>query len=183
MIILVGPSAVGKSTFLTRALEDFPQLVDTITCTTRSMRPGESEGNPYFFLSREEFEAKLAEDFFVEHALVHGNLYGTPRDQIEANLAKGQAVIMDVDVQGARALKAKYPGALTLFIHPPSLEVLRERLVKRDGSSSKDLELRLANAQREIEASGEFDRQLVNGNFSESYTYFKKIIEEVLKNR
>ncbi len=183
MMILVGPSAVGKSTFLAQAVKDFPELVDTITCTTRPMRPGEKEGNPYYFLSRQEFEEKVAQGYFVEFAEVHGNLYGTPRNQIEDNLAQGKTVIMDVDVQGARTFKRKYPQSLTIFIHPPSFEVLRERLLKRDGTGAKDIELRLKNAQEELATAQEFDRQLVNGDFAESYAVFKKIIEEVLGNR
>lgn len=183
MIILLGPSGVGKSTLLERALRDFPSLVDTVTFTTRSMRPGESEGNPYHFVTRAEFESRIAQGFFVEWAEVHNNLYGTPQHQIDDAWVAGKAIIMDVDVQGAKTFLAKFPHATAVFILPPSIEALRHRLQKRDGKPPKDLELRLKNAEKEIAQSGSFEHRLTNENFDQTYASFKKIIEKVISSR
>lgn len=180
MIILVGPSGVGKSSFLTRALQDYPELRDTVTYTTRPMRLGESEGHPYHFVSKERFEELIQQDFFVEWAQVHGNLYGTPHDQIKDTWQMGQAVIMDVDTQGAKTFKAKYPQALTVFILPPSIDALRKRVAIRDGGQTVNLELRMRNAEREIAEAKDFDYQLTNGNFEEAYAELKKMIDEWL---
>src|SRR5690606_27393950 len=122
------------------------------------------------------------EDFFVEYAEVHGNLYGTPHYQIQDALKAGKVVIMDVDIQGAKTFKEKYPKAFTIFIHPPDLDELRQRVIKRDGNP-KDLEVRMENARKEIAQSSQFDAQLVNDEFEASYAQFKKIIEEKLNLR
>ena len=181
LIILVGPSGAGKSSFVERAVEELPNLVDVITCTTREMREGERQGYPYHFFSKEEFEKRISEDFFVEYAQVHGNFYGTPRDQIEKTWSEGNAVIMDVDVQGANTFMEKYPKEVqTIFIMPPSVDILRQRLIGRDGNDSKDLELRLENGQKEMALAGNFHFQLVNDDFDEAFAKFKKIIEKIL---
>ena len=182
MIIIAAPSGAGKSSFVSRITKEIPRLCDTVTYTTREMRAGESEGNPYHFISRSEFEQKLKDDFFVEWAVVHGNLYGTPYHQIREAWERSQVVIMDVDVQGAETFKRKFPqDAVSIFILPPSIEELRRRVVKRDGKIPKDLEVRMANAEKEIGRAREFDYQLVNEDFENSYREFKKIIEEILK--
>ncbi|MCB0385917.1 MAG: guanylate kinase [Bdellovibrionales bacterium] len=181
IIILVGPSGAGKSTFLEKVLGDYTQFRDIITYTTRPMRKGESEGNPYHFVTRERFEELIQEKFFVEWARVHDKYYGSPRNPIEEAWLQGLAIIMDLDVQGARAFKKEFPQALTVFIHPPSIDELRRRIVERDGGAPKDLDLRLENAQKEMAVSGEFDRQMINREFSQSYAELKKMIDELLK--
>ena len=183
MIIVVGPSAVGKSTFVDRAISELPVLEDTKTYTTRKMREGESEGHPYHFVSSEKFLNLIKEDFFVEWAMVHQNHYGTPHYQISDAWEKGKVIIMDVDVQGALTFKSKYPNALSIFIHPPSIETLHQRLVDRDGKESSDLELRLENAKKELQSSQQFDVQIVNDEFESSYKHFKKIIEEFIEKK
>lgn len=184
MVIVVGPSGVGKSSFVEKLVSERQDILDVITYTTRSMRKGESEANPYHFVTEETFQGLIDEDFFVEWANVHGRLYGTPRDQIEASIERGQPVIMDVDVQGAQIFQKRYPGCLTLFIHPPSLEELRNRIISREGGKAPhDLETRLANAEKEVGLSSSFDEQLTNDDFDVSYGQFKKIIEEFLKSK
>lgn len=182
MVIVVGPSGAGKSSFLSRALKEMPKLVDTVTYTTRAMRTGESEGNPYHFVSKDRFEELIEQGFFIEWAKVHTNLYGTPRYQIDEAWKRGQCVIMDVDVQGARTFKRHYPTALAVFILPPSLDLLRQRVLKRDGLEAQDLEVRMKNAAIEISQAQDFDIQLVNDEFESSYAHFKKIVEKFLKN-
>ncbi|MGE0762056.1 MAG: guanylate kinase [Bdellovibrionales bacterium] len=184
MIILIGPSGVGKSSFLEQALRDFSRLRDTVTFTTRAMRQGESEGNPYHFVSKERFEQLIEESFFIEHARVHDNWYGTPYSQLEEAWLADEVVIMDVDVQGANTFKTKFPTALTVFILPPSIEALRHRVLKREaGRPPKDLDLRMQNAAKEMSEAGRFDHQIVNDQFAPAYGQLKKLIEDYLRNR
>lgn len=183
MVILIGPSGVGKSSFLDQALRDFPKLCDTITYTTRAMRLGESEGCPYHFVSREKFEQLLKGDFFIEHAEVHGNMYGTPYSQLEAAWKRDEVIVMDVDVQGAFTFKAKFPTAMTVFILPPSVDALRQRLLKREGKAPADLNLRLQNAEKEIALAHQFDHRIINDDFDEAYGRLKKLIEDLIRSR
>lgn len=182
IIIVAGPSGAGKSSFLDRLLGEWDFVEDIITYTTRPMRKGEAPGEPYHFVSEEKFEQLKSSDFFVEWAVVHKNFYGTPRDQIHQAWENDRLVIMDVDFQGARTIKAKYPKeCFTIFINPPSVEALRKRVRQRDGDTVKDLEVRMATAVKEMSLASEFDAQLINEDFEASYSQFKKIIEEFLK--
>lgn len=183
MMILVGPSGVGKSSFLDRALEEIPSIMDIITYTTRSMRTGEEEGQPYHFISRDEFEKRIEQGFFVEWAEVHGNLYGSSADQLEQAWSEGKVVVMDVDVQGAKTIKEKYPQCMTVFILPPSSDALRQRVIKREGGEPKDLNLRMENAVKEMELAETFDRQIVNSDFETAYSEIKKMIEDLTQTR
>jgi guanylate kinase len=180
MIIVAAPSGAGKSSFVERACREEKRLEDTVTYTTRAMRKGETQGHPYYFVSKEEFEAKIAENFFVEWAQVHTNLYGTPYDQLEKAWFQGKCIIMDVDVQGADTFKAKYPDAVSIFILPPSIDELRRRIEKRDGGIPADIEIRMANAEKELKQAPRFDYRIVNDQFDHSYAQFKKIVEELL---
>jgi guanylate kinase len=180
MIILAAPSGAGKSSFVERICREEPRLEDTVTFTTRSMRAGESQGHPYHFVSKTEFEALIAKNYFVEWALVHNNWYGTPLEQLENAWKNGRCIIMDVDVQGAQTFKKKYPDAKSIFILPPSIEELRRRVIKRDGKIPNDLEVRMNNAATEIQCASQFDFQIVNDEFEGSYLRFKKIVEELL---
>lgn len=181
ILILVGPSGAGKSSFLEKALQDYPQLRDVITCTTRKQRAGESEGSPYFFLEKDRFKELIGKNYFVEWAEVHGNLYGVPENQIHLAWDDGKAVIMDIDIQGAETLRAKFPQSQCIFIKPPSLKALRERVIKREGQPPEDLDLRMANAAKEMEKAQSFDCQVTNEDFDDCYSEIQKIIEESLE--
>ncbi len=183
LIIVVGPSGVGKSTLLDQALKEFPLLTDTTTYTTRAMREGEKEGVPYHFVSKDKFKKLIEENFFVEWAQVHSNLYGTPFYQLNEAWKKGQTVIMDVDIQGARTFKKHFPQAVSVFILPPSIDVLRQRIAGRDKVPPPDLELRMINAQKEIDQASFCDHQITNSDLPTSYSQLKIIIEKTLKNR
>lgn len=183
MIIISAPSGAGKSSFLSRILKEFPILFDTTTFTTREMRSGESDGNPYYFVTRDRFQELIRQGFFVEWAQVHENLYGTPLHQIEAAHAAGRVVIMDVDVKGGATFKQKYPDAVSIFILPPSIEELKRRILARDKKPPADLETRLVNAKIEMDQAQNSDYQLVNDDFDKSYAQFKKLIEDLLENR
>jgi guanylate kinase len=180
MIIVAAPSGAGKSSFVERISKEDPRLVDIITYTTRAMRRGESQGHPYHFVDVPEFERLLKNNFFIEHAKVHGNWYGTPEDQLKAAWAQGKCVIMDVDVQGSSTFRKKYPKSKSFFILPPSIDELRRRVIKRDGKTPEDLEIRMSNAEKEIARAPEFHFQIVNDNFEVSYASFKKIVAELL---
>jgi guanylate kinase len=180
MIIVVAPSGAGKTTFLERLIKEVKGLEDTVTYTTRAPRVGESEGNPYHFVSNEKFESLIRENFFVEWAKVHDKYYGTPEYQIRETWERGHAVIMDVDIQGATTFKQKFPQAKSIFIQPPSIDALRQRLAGRAGGPPKDLDLRLQNAQKEMARAHECDYQIINDQFEESYGRFKKLVEEIL---
>ncbi|MEO0336305.1 MAG: guanylate kinase [Pseudomonadota bacterium] len=179
IIILVGPSGAGKTSFLERALSEYKSLRDIITYTTREMRPGEKEGDPYHFVTKEKFEALIKEDFFVEYARVHTNLYGVPEHLIREAWADGDTVIMDIDVQGAETIKKKFPQTLGVFVMPPDLDSLRQRVIGRDGEKP-DLEIRMKNAENEMKLAEHFEYQLVNDDFDSCYLGLKKIIDETL---
>lgn len=178
MIIVAAPSGAGKSSFVEKLAGEDARFHDIITYTTRGMRHHESHGKPYFFISKEEFQKKISEDFFIEWAQVHTNLYGTSYEQIQLAWAKDKVVIMDIDIQGVVTFKSKYPDAKTVFILPPSIEELRRRVIKRDGSPPPDLDVRMANAEKEMAKASEFDVRIVNDDFERSYAEFKKIVEK-----
>jgi guanylate kinase len=183
MIIIAAPSGAGKSSFVERITKEVSRLRDTVTYTTRPIRAGESEGHPYHFVTREKFEELKEREFFIEWAKVHENFYGTPNYQLEEAWKKDEVIIMDVDVQGAATFKRKFPESISIFILPPSIDELRRRVTKRDGRIPPDLEVRMANAKREIESAPGFDFQLVNDDFDKSYQEFKKIVEECIARR
>jgi guanylate kinase len=178
MIIVAAPSGAGKSSFVEKLAAEDSRLHDIITYTTRSMRHHESQGHPYFFISREEFEKKVKEDFFIEWAQVHTNMYGTSYEQINLAWARNKVVIMDIDIQGVETFKRKFPDARTVFILPPSIEELRRRVIKRDGSPPPDLDVRMANAEKEMQKAAEFEVQIINDDFERSFSEFKKIVEK-----
>lgn len=183
IIIVVGPSGAGKSTLVDKITSELPVLFDTTTYTTRAMRKGEHEGVPYHFVSEARFRELIEQNYFVEWAVVHNKMYGTPKNQIDQAIESGRVVIMDVDVQGAQTFLSKYPLSFTIFIMPPSLDELRHRIKKRDKMSDQELEVRMKNAQAEIALAKTFDLQIVNADFNTSYAQFKKVVVEIVKNR
>jgi guanylate kinase len=183
IIIVSAPSGGGKSSFVHRLCEEEKGIRDVITYTTRSPRRGESEGNPYHFVSNEEFKTLVSENFFVEWAQVHDHFYGTPWNQLYQAWSEGLCVIMDIDVQGAQTFRKQFSSEelKTIFILPPSLEELRLRILKRDGQAPANLDLRLKNATQEMALANQFDQQIVNDNFDLSYGQFKKVIDSWLR--
>lgn len=180
LIVVAAPSGAGKSSFVEKLSREESRLEDIVTFTTRSMRSGESEGHPYHFISQDEFQRRIKEGFFVEWAKVHTNFYGTSFQSIENSWKNGKCAIMDIDIQGVATFKAKFPDAKTVFILPPSIDELRRRIAKRDGTVPADMEVRMANAEKEILEASKFDFQIVNDNFEQSYAEFKKIVEKLL---
>lgn len=167
-LVISAPSGAGKTTLVHRLTEEFTHFSYSVSYTTRAPRDGEQEGVDYHFVSRQDFRDLIEEDFFAEWAEVHGNYYGTPLQDIEEMLNQGRDVLLDVDVQGARQLKAKLPG-LYVFILPPSREALKERLMKRGTDEPEVIEKRLRNAGDEIAQAVLFDAWVVNDDLDTAY--------------
>jgi guanylate kinase len=163
LIVVSGPSGAGKSTLIGEALNSVPQLAYSVSATTRDPRPGEVDGEDYIFLSRDEFERKIEEGYFLEWAEYSGNLYGTPVSRVEALLEEGRSVILEIELQGARKVREKRPDAVMVFVRAPSLEETRRRLEGRATETAEAVESRLATAVEEVAAREEFDHEVVNG--------------------
>ena len=172
LFIISGPSGVGKGT-LCKAIMNIEGINISVSCTTRPPRDGEIDGIDYRFISSEEFKKKLDESQFLEHALVHENMYGTLRKDVERILESGEDIILEIDVQGAFQVKSKM-DCVSVFILPPSLEILEARLCDRGGDN--DVKLRLKNAEYEMSHSGEFNYRIVNDSLDKAVSDLKNII-------
>jgi guanylate kinase len=162
LFVLSGPSGAGKTTLCRLLRRRMPDLVYSVSYTTRSPRRGETDGVDYHFVSRSQFEQGMAAGRWAEWALVHGNYYGTSAEFLESRLAGGQDVLMDIDVQGAAKILAAYPQGITIFVMPPSLECLQNRLNLRALDGPAVIATRLANAQAEMAASSRYRHVIVN---------------------
>lgn len=170
MLVISSPSGAGKTSLSRKLMEDFDQVVLSVSATTRDPRPNETDGVDYHFKSRETFQKMIEEDAFLEWAHVFDRFYGTPRADTEAKLEAGQDVIFDVDWQGADALHDQMPNdVVSVFILPPSIPALRERLMKRPGSTPENVERRMADAEREIRHWRRYDYCIVNDDFEDAY--------------
>jgi guanylate kinase len=167
LFVLSGPSGVGKSTVLTQVRELLPGLWYSVSATTRAMRPGEVDGVNYHFVSQDRFAELIATGRLLEHAFFAGNWYGTPRDPVEDRLAAGEDVLLEIEVQGARQVRAAPglgPQAVLIFLAPPSVDELNRRLVGRGTEDPETIAARLAAARDELAAEPEFDYTVVNTN-------------------
>lgn len=186
LIVMSAPSGAGKSTLCDLLLQEFPEITYSVSCTTREPRGMEEDGIDYFFLSREAFQERVAAGQLLEHAVVHGNFYGTPADPVREAIAEGQSVLMDIDVAGAaqvRAYLAALPdtdplksGFVDIFIEPPSMEELRNRLVGRGEDAPETIEMRLRNAQGELDRANEFTYRVVNDELDLAYRKLRDIL-------
>ena len=166
LYVIVAPSGAGKSSLVNALLEREPDVGLSISYTTRAPRPGEMPGREYFFVDIAEFKAMAARDEFLEHAEVYGNWYGTSKHWIEKTRATGSDVLLEIDWQGARSVKALFPDMTFIYILPPSIEVLRQRLVKRGKDSKEVIERRLAEAREDLKHVHEADYVIINEDFS-----------------
>jgi len=166
LIIISSPSGGGKGTLIKEVLEALPEVGYSVSLTTRPPRFGEEEGRHYHFVTKRQFEEEIANDRFLEFAEVHGNLYGTSRIQADRMMNEGQDVILEIDVQGALQVMEKVPEAISIFIMPPSFDVLKARLISRATEKDEDLELRLCNSHDEIEQFTRFDYIVVNDHIA-----------------
>lgn len=176
-LILSSPSGGGKTTIARMLLERRHDLGYSVSCTTRAPRPREQEGKDYFFLSQDEFERRRALDEFAESAVVHGNLYGTLRNEVKRVLASGRHVVMDIDVQGARQFARAFPESVLVFLLPPSTDVLIDRLRARQTEDHRKLLVRLRSAREELREVGRYQYVVVNDNLERAYTQVTAIVD------
>ncbi|WP_375497864.1 guanylate kinase [uncultured Nostoc sp.] len=165
LIVLTGPSGVGKGTLMRSLLKRHPELYYSVSVTTRSPRPGEIDGKDYYFISRSKFEQLLTEGEFLEWAEFAGNYYGTPREAVLNQIHFGKLVVLEIELEGARQIRTSFASAFSIFILPPSFDELEKRIRDRAQDSEEAIARRLLRAQEEIQAADEFDIQIVNDDF------------------
>ncbi len=179
VIVISGPSGSGKTTIVQRVLADDPTLVYSVSATTRAPRPGEADGRDYRFLTREEFERRIARGEFAEWAESFGNLYGTPARPMREALDRGDVFVLDIDVQGARQIRKAFPEAVFVFIKPPSFEALATRLHARKTETKEQFDARLARAREELACAGEYTHAIVNDRLDDAVRELKDLIRRV----
>ena len=183
IIVLVSPSGGGKSTMKDRLMVDFPAMQFSVSATTRAPRPGEIDGEHYHFFSDTQFDEALENQQFLEwEQLFSGTRYGTLRQSVDELLQKGYFVLFDVDVKGARSLKSAFEDdALVLYLRPPSMEILKERLVERGTESTEDIEERLQRAQKEMQEALMFDATILNDDLEEAYREVRDFVKAFIE--
>jgi guanylate kinase len=176
VFVITGPSGVGKGTLIRGLMERLANLELSVSATTRAPRPGEHDGVDYHFLTREQFDRKVAEGAFVEHADYAGRSYGTLRSELEDRVRAGVPVVLEIEVQGARQVRAAMPEAVQVFIVPPSLSALRTRLIGRGTDDPQEVERRLRVAEQELAAQPEFAHVVVNDRLDEALDRLTAIV-------
>lgn len=177
IIVISAPSGAGKTTVLKRLMQRHPEIVFSVSATTRTPRPGEEDGKDYFFFSTDEFRKGIEAGEFAEWAEVHGHFYGTPESFLESQVSQDKDVILDIDTQGAFQLKSNHPEAVLVFLAPPSFEELERRLRARETESEDVVERRLAVARTELELSGKYDHVVVNTEIEDAVKDIETVIE------
>ena len=176
LIVIAGPSGVGKGTIVRSLLQRHREFYLSVSATTRKPRAGEQEGKDYYFVNRQEFEEAIADGELLEWAEYAGNYYGTPKSKVKAQIDRGNWVILEIELAGARAIAKIFPDALRIFILPPSIEELEQRIRNRGKNSEESIAKRLALAKAEISASDEFDYQIVNQDLETAISEVEKAI-------
>jgi guanylate kinase len=175
--VVTGPSGVGKGTLIRALRERHPEFALSVSATTRDPRPGEEHGRDYYFLTREQFEDRVQRGEFLEHAEYAGNRYGTPRSELDRPL---KALVLEIEIQGARQIKQTLPGALQVFILPPDIDTLRERLVQRGTDDPEVIERRLVRAREELEearaAADDFPHTIVNDDLNAAVQELERLV-------
>ncbi|PPJ62099.1 guanylate kinase [Cuspidothrix issatschenkoi] len=176
LIVLTGPSGVGKGTLMNAILQRYPELHYSVSATTRSPRPGEVNGKNYHFITRSEFEKLVTQGEFLEWAEFAGNFYGTPREAVLNHIQSGKLVVLEIELEGARQIRHTFPSALSIFILPPSFAELEKRIRGRGQDTEEAISRRLNRAEEEIAAADEFNLQIINGDFEEALQEIEKAI-------
>lgn len=175
-VVLAAPSGAGKTTLARRLVEASDRFVFSISATTRAPREGETDGVDYFFVGEDDFKAMIDAGELAEWATVHGRLYGTPRAALEEAASRGEHVVLDIDVQGARQIRDSVPDARLIFVLPPSVAVLMKRLMGRGTEGARELERRLRSALDELQAASEFEHRVVNDDLDRCLEEIEEIV-------
>lgn len=179
LIVLSSPSGGGKSTLANYLMTLYPEIRFSVSCTTRKIRAGEVNGKDYFFLTKEEFEEKVANGEFAEFEQIFGNYYGTLKSEIKKHLNSGNSILFDVDVKGAVSLRKNFPeDTLLIFIYPPSFDELQRRLQKRSTESPEELNTRLERAKEELTYQTRFDHEILNDVLQDAFDHLERVIKE-----
>lgn len=176
IFILSAPSGTGKTTLLKRLLAEFPKIGRSVSCTTRPPRSEERDGRDYYFVDEKKFRRMVKEGRFFEWEEVHGFFYGTLREHLIGCQGEGKDTVLDIDTRGALNVKKEFPGARLIFLMPPSLQVLEERLRRRQTEGEDSLKLRLEDARREIAEKDRFDYVIVNDDLDQAYEGLRRIV-------
>ncbi len=176
LLVLSGPSGAGKGTVSKELMKNNKDVIFSISATTRKMRDGEVNGVNYYFVSEEEFESMVQNDGFLEHAKVHNNYYGTPKDFVYDHIEKGEIVLLEIDVQGALQIKKNYKEAVFMFLLPPNMDELKKRIIGRNTETEEDIELRYKNAFKELDFVNEYDYFVVNDEVNQAVKDIENII-------
>ncbi len=182
LFVVSGPSGTGKTTLLQEAFRAIPGLEFSVSATTRPARAGEKDGVDYHYVDHDAFRTMLAEGALLEHAVVYGNFYGSPRAPVEAAVAEGRSMVLDIDVQGARQVRTAYPGAVSVFILPPNLAAIEERLRARGLDDDAIIARRIREADEQLAAAGEYDYLIMNDDLASAHTQFQSVfVAELLR--
>jgi guanylate kinase len=182
IIVISGPSGVGKTTLYKRLLKEFPDKLDfSISATTRQKRENEVDGVDYYFISKENFEKLIKEDAFVEWAKVYENYYGTLKSEIERISDKNKWCLLDVDVQGGMNVKRVYPESHLIFILPPDMDELKRRIIERNLDSEKEIAIRLSRAEEEMRYSSFYDYNIVNDDLERAYRELRSLVLKIIE--
>jgi len=181
LFVVTGASGTGKTTLVQEAIRAIPGLRFSVSATTRAPRAGEVDGKDYFFLDRSEFDRRVQAGDFLEWAEVYGNGYGTLRDQIDQVLASGESILLDIDTQGAEQIRSAAPDAVTVFILPPSLEALSERLIARATDEPAIIEQRISAAMVQLKECAKFDYLVVNDHLASAHDQFQAVLVAELR--
>ncbi|CDZ74750.1 Guanylate kinase [Peptoniphilus sp. ING2-D1G] len=176
LLVLSGPSGSGKGTVSEALMKENDEIVFSTSVTTRTPRPNEINGDNYFFTTIEEFEKMVENDELLEYAFVHTNYYGTPKKFVFDEIEKGEIVLLEIDVQGALQIKEKYKEAVFIFLLPPKMSELKNRLIKRDTETEEEINTRYKNAFKELDFVGEYDYFVVNNKVEQAVEDIENII-------
>lgn len=181
IIVISGPSGVGKTTLYKRLLSEMPDRLEfSVSATTRAPRSGEKDGVDYFFVSMDRFNEMVRNDELVEFAKVYGNFYGTLQSEIERISNDGKYCLLDLDIQGGKNIKTTHPESILIFIMPPSLDELKSRIVSRNQDRPDQIRTRLDKAMEEMSGKEKYDYQIVNDDLEKAYVELRKLVQKII---